>query len=524
MPNTGPFSLTVSPFSLLVGAPSLALSDRALTLSPESPPEADAPLVGSKIPHRIDPARPRIPLRARSPRSSALQRAPPTPGPDALDVAYRLRPVGYDATVAVARREERLRRILEQLTRRQLLLISHAAKLRLGVQPSKGRLVSALAGVESAALARGLSVLPNRDLQMLCERIGYSTDGSSHVLANRIVGAANDPAVRPSRWRPFVELRTWARSLNLSGQREWYALMREARPGDVPAAPSAAYRDEWTSWGDFLGTGNPARHLITYRPFAKARAFARSLRLPSLDAWRKFCRARSGNRRVLPPDIPSAPYQVYDEWVSVGDWLGTGRIAPKDYEYRSYTAARAFVRKLGIRGEDDWRSYCRGDLHARRPRPSDIPSNPSRVYRGRGWTTWGAFTGSGFVAAYKRKFRPFSKARGFVREQGIKNSKQWRAWCRAGKRPADIPGAPDETYRGKGWVSWGDFFGTGWVHPSRRRRPTFAAARAFVRKLGLQTRADYDRAWHAGKIPPEIPFVIEKHPDWRGWADFLGRG
>ena len=29
----------------------------------------------------------------------------------------------------------------------------------------------------------------------------------------------------------------------------------DARPSDIPAYPDEVYKDEWTSWGDFLGTG-----------------------------------------------------------------------------------------------------------------------------------------------------------------------------------------------------------------------------------------------------------------------------
>jgi hypothetical protein len=58
------------------------------------------------------------------------------------------------------------------------------------------------------------------------------------------------------------------------------------------------------------------------------------------------------------------------------------------------------------------------------------------------------------------------------------------------------------------------------VYPARRR--SFAAMRAFVRRLGLRSDSEYHRAKRDGRIPEDIPMEIEQHPEWQGWADFLG--
>ena len=55
------------------------------------------------------------------------------------------------------------------------------------------------------------------------------------------------------------------------------------------------------------------------RPFAAARAFARSLGLTGQKAWKDW--SKSGAR---PHDIPGCPQQVYKDqgWAGFGDWLG----------------------------------------------------------------------------------------------------------------------------------------------------------------------------------------------------------
>ena len=83
--------------------------------------------------------------------------------------------------------------------------------------------------------------------------------------------------------------------------------------------------------GDWLGTGNDRTmaQKITVR-FVKARAFARKLKLKSDAEWRAFCKGEMPRLGRLPADIPASPSRTYADkgWKGMGDWLGTGNIAP----------------------------------------------------------------------------------------------------------------------------------------------------------------------------------------------------
>ena len=328
------------------------------------------------------------------------------------------------------------------------------------------------------------------------------------------------------KFRPFHQARVYARSLGLASVAEWSAFVRGdlpdkgTRPADIPAQPPHAYaKSGWTSWGDFLGTGNVAPRLMTYRSFHQARVYARSLGLANRNEWIAFCRTWTGNQRELPPDIPATPQRVYADqgWLGYRDWLGvSGR------QYRSYEDARDFVRALGISRQRDWVAYCRGDLDGHPPRPRDIPHDLSNIYRDRGWVSWGDFLGTNSVAPTKRRFRSFAAARAYMRKQGLRSIRAWWVWRAAGHCPADIPKSPDKMYRGRGWVSWNNFLGTGHVTPTPIRKRSYATMRAFVRRLGLCAGSEYRRAKREGRIPEDFPVTIQEHPDWKGWADFLG--
>ena len=109
-----------------------------------------------------------------------------------------------------------------------------------------------------------------------------------------------------------------------------------------------------------------------FRDFESAREFVRALNLKSQQEWKEYC--KSGKK---PDDIYAAPWNTYKkEWMGMGDWLGTGTVAPQLIQFRSFQEAREFVRKLNLKGQKEWREYCNsGD------KPDDIPSNPWAVYK-----------------------------------------------------------------------------------------------------------------------------------------------
>jgi hypothetical protein len=130
--------------------------------------------------------------------------------------------------------------------------------------------------------------------------------------------------------------------------------------------------------GDWLGTGHRKGG---WRPFKAARAFARRLKLKNGKEW--FVYAKSKEK---PDDIPKSPNSAYAEvgWAGWSDWLGTERA------WRIFKDARAFVRGLKLKSQEDWKTYAKS-----RKKPQDIPSHPETVYANTGWVNWGDWLGTG---------------------------------------------------------------------------------------------------------------------------------
>jgi superfamily II DNA or RNA helicase len=328
-------------------------------------------------------------------------------------------------------------------------------------------------------------------------------------------------ATRLRKYRSFQDSRTFVHDLNLNSNWEWLDYCKSGKkPDDIPANPNRTYKDEgWSDVGDWLGTGNIAPRLREYRSFQEARAFVHNLNLSLYSEWWDYC--KSGKK---PEDIPSNPQKTYNDkgWSNMGDWLGTGKIAPRLREYRSFQEARAFVHNLILNSLIDWRDYCKSGK-----KPEDIPSYPSETYKNKGWSSMGDWLGTGHIATRLRKYRSFQDSRTFVHNLKLKSRSEWWDYCKSGKKPKDIPSSPQKTYKDKGWSSVGDWLGTGRIADKYRIYRDFEDARAFVHTLQLNSRSEWKNYCKSGKKPDDIPSSPQgtyKNKGWIRYGDWLGTG
>lgn len=261
-------------------------------------------------------------------------------------------------------------------------------------------------------------------------------------------------SVRKKDFLTFIDARNFVRSLGLNGNQEWREYSKSGeRPENIPSSPERVYKDQgWVNWGDFLGTGNIKPGDIDYLPFGKAREFAHSLKLKSQMEWNEYC--QSGER---PENIPASPEHQYknDGWTTWSDFLGNGYIPNHQRIFLSFENTKKFARSLGLKGDHEWREYWKTNN-----RPNNIPANPSKVYKDKGWVNWPDFLGTGNIPNKNRVFLSFKDAREFARFLKLKKQKEWFEYCKSGNRPNNIPSNPQRTYKDKGWISWPDFLGT----------------------------------------------------------------
>ncbi len=323
-------------------------------------------------------------------------------------------------------------------------------------------------------------------------------------------------------FRDFKEARKFTRSLNLKSIKEWMQYAKSCkRPDDIPSNPNTVYKNKgWISMGDFLGTGTISTHRRQYLQFTEARKFVHSLKLKNRDDWEQYNKA--GKK---PENIPAMPNQVYKNkgWVSMGDFLGTGTMAPKDRTYVTFQKARKLVQDFKLKNTTEWKTFCKSGN-----KPNEIPSHPHRIYK-KDWQNWGDWLGTGTINTQElsKNFFPFAKARELIQSKKMTSTRTWRKYIKDPNFPTEIPKAPDQYYKNKGWISMGDWLGSGTIAPQLMDYWEFEDAKKFVKKLKLKNRKSWRDYCNSGnkldKLPAN-PDQVYKNKGWISMGDWLGTG
>ncbi len=316
-------------------------------------------------------------------------------------------------------------------------------------------------------------------------------------------------------WRIFFDARLFVHTLNIKNRVEWRNYCKSGeKPEDIPTDPEKAYKNNgWKGIGDWLGTGAVATFDRVYLSFEKARSFIHTLNLKNAKEWQKYC--TNGEK---PAEIPAAPEVVYknDGWKGLGDWLGFGVIACQNREYLPFEEAKLFAHTLNLNSFGEWRKFS-----ASSEKPANIPTDPSKVYKNKGWISWGDWLGTGTVSTWNKQYLPFVKARSFVHGLNLKSKNHWFEYFSSGKKTDDIPGDPYAIYKDEGWISWGDWLGTGRVANYYKEYLPFEEARSLVHRLKLKSQKYWFEYCRSSEKPDDIPGVpcgTYKNNGWINWG------
>ncbi|MBT7317202.1 MAG: DEAD/DEAH box helicase family protein [Lentimicrobiaceae bacterium] len=194
-------------------------------------------------------------------------------------------------------------------------------------------------------------------------------------------------ATRRRKFMSFEDSVKWARELNFTTRAQWTKYKKTHRiPDNIPRLPEKTYaNDGWKGYPHWLGY-KPKVKVQIVKKYSYYRNIARKLGLKSRAEWHKAW--KDGN---LPPEVNLAqPDKAFkEEWISWGDWLGTGFIHSSKRQYLNYEDAHDFVKTLGLKTWIEWKEYCKSGK-----KPDDIPSNPQRYYKDKGWNGIQDFLGN----------------------------------------------------------------------------------------------------------------------------------
>ena len=370
-----------------------------------------------------------------------------------------------------------------------------------------------------------------------------------------------------SKFIPFLEAQKMIQPMNISGSREYLKLRKKGLlPDGFPSNPNRAYKDEgWTTWKNFLGSSyvsnknknfmkfedaiktvrekqiksrsqyqeslltgllenlpwNPNevyagkgwvnwKHFLgtELHSFEDAQKLAQSMKIESRDHYRLL------RKKGLLPNMPATPERTYRDkgWTTWGDFTGSGNVSNNNKELFSFEDAQKLAQSMKIETKNHYRKLKKDNLL-----PDDMPWNPNKTYAGKGWTTWGDFTGSGNVSHNNKEFFSFEEAQKLVQSMNILNRQQYHQAIKDG---LNMPSDPDKTYAGKGWVNWWHFFGK-----VEKEFLSFEEAQKIAQSMNILSSKQYNSFKKNGLFPDNMhstPSKFYKDKGWKGWKDFLG--
>ena len=253
-----------------------------------------------------------------------------------------------------------------------------------------------------------------------------------------------------------------------------------------------------------------------YRSYEEAKEYLKNLHIKNSREYGKKI-------KQLPLDFPYHPERVYkfNGWISWGDFLGTGYQHEK--QFLDYKDAKKIIHKLKLLSQYEHRDYAR-----KNPvffMKNNLSTYPAGYYIKRGtWVSWGDYLGHGRVADQFKKFLNYKKAKKVVHQLKFKKARDFIEYAKLGKLPSNIPSAPQNHYKDKGWISWHDFLGTGFIEIKDRNYFNFEEAKKHVKKLKIKSATDFREKRKnkiiSSRMPPK-PYNYYSS-DWISWGDFLG--
>ena len=184
----------------------------------------------------------------------------------------------------------------------------------------------------------------------------------------------------------------------------------------MPFHPERIYKDKgWRDWGKFLGTGR--KKPMPFVSYEEAQRRVQEQGLKTSEEYSEWQKTQ--------PDLPSHPGQRYKNkgWINWLKFLGkknkfSGTNRSKAKIFVSYEEAKKRVQTKGIKSIKDYGQWQKAH--------KDIPSNPNLTYKGKGWTKWGDFLGTGQTRS--KTFVSYEEAQARVQKAKIKRAKEYWGW------------------------------------------------------------------------------------------------
>lgn len=249
----------------------------------------------------------------------------------------------------------------------------------------------------------------------------------------------------------YVELCMWRDNNlppNIKTASGWKKYIKENNISSIPLNPNKVFKNSgWLSWCSFLDSKflHPSKYKNLFI---------------SLEGFKKWLNENNIKNSVefntfsnKPDFIPTHPDRFYKNngWINWNNILPLAMVTKPNY--LPYEECKLYLKNnFTIKSSMDFRLLCKEQKI-----PNFIPKKPERVFQD---FSFGDFLSTGNISNSNKNFITFEEAKNIIIKHGLKTNKEWRKFIKINKS-LKIPTTPDSFYKTNGWISWGDFLGTG---------------------------------------------------------------
>jgi len=284
----------------------------------------------------------------------------------------------------------------------------------------------------------------------------------------------------------------------------------------IPKNPREVYslRNEWISWGDFLGTNKIQDNKIIeqYLLYDESKKWiSDNLKI---DNFTSAIYKKMAKNNEIPIFIPNRPERFYKKrgWISWSDFLSNDNIIQNQKkEFVSYEECKKYTNDNNIKTVTAW--------HNNKERPNNIPSVPSLEYKE--WVDWSEFLGVTIIPDQEKAkmYLPYDECKKYIYDNlpDINSGPELRKYI-LDNDIKFIPLNPHSSYKNKGWVSLDSFLSKDYL--------SYEDAKKIIKGLNIKSNGEW-RKWikTKDKMYKNIPNAPDRYykNEWIDWYDWLGK-
>jgi len=151
----------------------------------------------------------------------------------------------------------------------------------------------------------------------------------------------------------FEEAKTICRDNGITSCDGWKQFVKKNKILRIPSQPKLQY-PEWKNWMDFHGVDRLDK--MTPISYEDAKSMVQKA---GIKTWNEFRNNRMKLFKTKMPLDPDRYFKSTGDWISWGEFLGTGSIAPQNLKFHDLETSKDILIKMNFKDRNEFRNWAR---------------------------------------------------------------------------------------------------------------------------------------------------------------------